>query len=198
MWRNWCLGDLYSDVLAHACDHALLEIVDTFGLTQHVKSSTCPASGRTLDPVFSTNNHLIQACHVIPSISNHDTVLFEVDVAVKSAPKPPRRVYQFLKGDYEGLRDLHLSSCCDCNLASSPKDRTVDENWSIISDFIKETINKFIPSKMTKSKCRLPWISPTIKKLMNKHDCAHKKAKRSGKAQHLNVYRLQTYTQQHN
>ena len=47
----------------------------------------------------------------------------------------------------------------------------------------------FIPSKMTKSKRHLPWISPAIKRLMNKRDRAYKKAKRSGKAQHLSTYR---------
>ena len=68
-------------------------------------------------------------------------------------------------------------------LVSSPEDRFT------IADAIKEAINKFIPSKMTKSKCHLPWISPAIKRLMNKRDRTYKKAKRTGKAQHLGAYR---------
>ena len=120
--------------------------------------------------------------------ATNDAILFEVDVSPKFAPKPPTRVYQFHKGDYEGLR-AHLSSFRDRYLASSPEGRPVEENWSIISASIKESINKFIPSKMTKSKRHLPWISPAIKRLMNKRDRAYKKTKRSGKAQHLSTYR---------
>ena len=62
---DWCSGHLYSDTPVHACDYALLEIADKFGLIQHVKSPTRPDSGRTLDLVFSTTNNLIQAYLVI-------------------------------------------------------------------------------------------------------------------------------------
>ena len=86
----WSSGDLP----AHACDHALLEITDKFGFTQHVKSPTRKVSGRTLDLVFSTISNLIQACHFVPGINDHDAILFEVDVAPKFAPKPSRRVFQ--------------------------------------------------------------------------------------------------------
>ena len=42
---------------------------------------------------------------------------------------------------------------------------------------------------MTKKKRHLPWVRPTIKRLMNKRDRLHKKAKRSGKVQHKGAYR---------
>ena len=165
-----------------------MEIAVKFGLIHHLKSLTRPAAGRTLDLVLSTTSNLIQGCHVIPGISDHDAILFEVDVAPKFAPKPPRRVYQFHKGEYEGLR-AHLSSFCDQSLASGPKERSVEDNWSIIADSIQEVINKFIPSKMTKTKRHLPWVSPDIKRLMNNRGRLHKKAKRTGKARQIGAYR---------
>lgn len=42
---------------------------------------------------------------------------------------------------------------------------------------------------MTKTKRHLPWVSPAIKRLINKRDCLHKKAKRTGKARHIGAYR---------
>ena len=74
---DWSSGDLP----AHACDHALLEVTDKFGFTQPVKSPTREVSGRTLDLGLSTISSLIQACHFVPGISDHDAILFEVDLA---------------------------------------------------------------------------------------------------------------------
>lgn len=56
---DWYTGDLYSNIPAHACDYAQLEIANKFGLIQHIKSPTGPASGRTLDLVSSTTSNLI-------------------------------------------------------------------------------------------------------------------------------------------
>ena len=84
---DWYSADPFSEIPAHACDHALLEIADKFGITQHVMSPTRPASGRTLDLVFSTVGSLIQVCHFIPGISDHDAILFEVDARPKICAK---------------------------------------------------------------------------------------------------------------
>ena len=67
------------------------------------------------------------------------------------------------------------------------------ENWSYISQKILEATKKatdnFIPHKMSKGKRHLPWVSTSVKRLMNKRDRAYKKATRSGKAVHLTKYK---------
>lgn len=171
---DWSFGDLYREIPAHACDHFLLETTDKFGFTQHVKSPTRKVSGITPDLAFSTISSLIQACHFVPGISDHDAILFEVDVAPKSAPKPPWRVYQFHKRNFEGFR-ARTSSFSDWCLHSHPVYRSVEQNLSNISASIKEAITKFIPSKMTKQKRHLSWTGPAIKRLINKRDRAYKK-----------------------
>ena len=54
---------------------------------------------------------------------------------------------------------------------------------------IQEAIDKFIPQKMSKTKRHLPWVSRSVKRLMNKRDRAYKKAKRTGKPEHLRIYK---------
>ena len=66
---------------------------------QHVHSPTRPSSGHRLHLVFASHPTVIQACHVVPSISDHDTVLFEV----KCPPKPPPKILQYHKADFDGL-----------------------------------------------------------------------------------------------
>ena len=68
-----------------------------------------------------------------------------------------------------------MSLFSDWCLHSHPEDRSVEQNLSNISASIKEAINKFIPSKMTKQKRHLSWTGPAIKRLINKRDRAYKK-----------------------
>ena len=102
----------------NACEQALLEVSDKYGLSQHVHSPTRPSSGRLLDLVFAAHPTVIQACHVVPGISDHDAVLFEVNVSPTCPPKP---------------RKIHLSSFATTYLDSDPVNRSVDENWNIIA-----------------------------------------------------------------
>ena len=158
---DWSSNDLHSDVASFACDVAILEVAERYGLNQHVNSPTRPASRRTLDLVFSTNRNFIQACHVVPSISDHDAILFEIDVSPKFTAKPPRKVLQHHKGDYDGIHS-NMASFADSYLTSS-ENRTIDENWTLISDAIKSAVDRFIPSKTAKGKRHLLWISLVYK-----------------------------------
>ena len=74
-------------------------------------------------------------------------------------------------------------------LKSDHVNRSVDDNWNIIEESIKEAIDNYIPQKMSKTKCHLPWVSPAIKRLMNKHDPAYKSAKCTGKPEHRKAYK---------
>ena len=183
--------------IAQACDQALLDFSDKYGLIQHVSVPTRPASGRTLDLVFSSNPGIIKACHVTCGISDHDAILFEVDISPKFTPKPPRKMYQFHKGDFVGLKSS-LSTLAPDYLSTQPESKTVDENWSYISQKILEATDNFIPHKMSKGKRHLPWVSTSVKRLMNKRDRAYKKAQHSGKAVHFTKYKqLRNITTKH-
>ena len=74
-------------------------------------------------------------------------------------------------------------------LASDPGENSVEENWHKISKTIHEAMDKYIPHKQSKAKRHLPWVSPPVKRLMNKRDRAHKKAKRTGKPKDLIAYK---------
>ena len=42
---------------------------------------------------------------------------------------------------------------------------------------------------MSKTKCHLPWVSPAIKRLMNKRDRAYNRAKHNGKPEQWKAYK---------
>lgn len=108
--------------IAQAYDKALLDLSDKYGLTQHVhvSSQTRVASGRTLNLVLSSNPSIIQGCHVTCGISDHDATLFEIDISPKFTPKPPRKIYQFHKGDFVDLKASLTTLSSDC-LSAHPE-----------------------------------------------------------------------------
>ena len=135
--------------IAQACDQDLLDLSDKYGLIQQVYVPTRPSSGRTLDLVFSSNPGIIKAGHVTGGISDHDATLFEVDVSPKFTPRPfppppPRKIRQFHKGDFAGLK-RSLSTFASDYLSTYPESNTVDENRSYISQKILEASDNFIP-----------------------------------------------------
>lgn len=169
-------------------ENNLLNTASKYGFSQHVNSPTRPASGLVLDLVLSSNPNLISSCHVVPGISGHDAVLFEVDQNPKYLPKPPRKIYQFHKGDHDTLR-RDMNQCSNTYLSSSPNLRSVDENWEYFSKSLNEKVNKNIPHKMSKTKRHLPWISMNVKRRMRSRDRAYKKATRTGSQHHWAAYR---------
>ena len=116
----------------------------------------------------------------IPGISDHDAILFEVDLSPKYIPKPARKMYQFHKADYDGLRS-QMSFFSNQYLASDLGENSVKANWHKITKTIHEAMDKYTLHRLSKAKRHLPWVSPPVKRLMNKRDRAHKKTRRTGK-----------------
>ena len=82
-----------------------------------------------------------------------------------------------------------LDSFVTTYLESDHVNRSVDDNRNIIAEGIKEAIDNYIPHKMSKAKRHLPWVSPAIKRLMNRRDRAYKRARRTGKPEHRKAYK---------
>ncbi|XP_048579020.1 uncharacterized protein LOC125560735 [Nematostella vectensis] len=184
---EWSSGEAVLTPPVHSWDLALIALAEKYGLSQHVKSPTRYDS--FLDLAFSSKPGLVNACHVTSGLSDHSAVLFEVDLAPKYIPKPPRKIYLYHKADIAALKE-HIASF-HRDYAASHMERSVEENWNAISTCISDAMERFIPSKTSKTKRLLPWIGAPIKKLMRKRDRAFKKSKRTGKEKdHVNYKRL--------
>ena len=58
--------------------------------------------------------------------------------------------------------------------------RSVQENFDLITSFIQEAADKHIPSKISRSACSVPWITPGIRRMIRKRNKTHAKAKKTG------------------
>ena len=79
----------------------------------------------------------------------------------------------------DGLRD-HMVQFKDDFLSSYHKNTSVNEMWVIFKTQLSAAVDKFIPSKMTKTKYSLPWIDASIRKLLKRKGRLHLRARKSG------------------
>ncbi len=144
--------------------------------------STRPKSNNILDLIVSSNEGLVTNVHTSPGISDHLIVNFELDVLPKSRVCKPRMIWKYDKADPSEVKQS-IKRATDAYFSSPPEQRSLDENWSYFNKTVLETMNSFVPHKLSKGKISHPRISPNIVCQMRKWDKLYKRAKVSKKQQ---------------
>ena len=168
----------------------LLRITEDFSLTQHVKCLTCPSSGKTLDLLFSSYPHVISDVHTVPGMSDHLAILFHINVKATRLFKPPHKVFDYKRADFEGLRKS-MSVYTEHFFASAPQNFTVEDNWSRFKVTLTKAMAYYIPQRRSSMRYKLPWITSEIKRQMRKKDRLHKKALRYQNQDHWVEFKKQ-------
>ena len=98
--------------------------------------------------------------------------------------KPKRKVYRYLKGDYESMRKDTLKFAKEryFKLKGHSDTRSVQENFNLITSFIQDSADKHIPSKISRSVSSVIWLTPEIRRKIRKRNETHAKAKKTGSA----------------
>ena len=78
----------------------------------------------------------------------------------------------------DGLRD-HLARYRDSFLSSDHSHMSVNDMWVSFKSEVLAAIERFIPSKMTKTKYSSPWIDSSIKRLIKRCDRLYFRARKS-------------------
>ena len=125
---------------------------------------------------------------VHPGISDHNIVAFSISGNPRTCRIPPRKIYQFHKADLQKLRKAVAKFSMDF-LSSSPELKSVDENWTCITSLINKCKDEFIPSKMSRARRNLPWITISLKRQMRKRDRLFKRARSQPSASNWKAYR---------
>ncbi|XP_048586113.1 uncharacterized protein LOC125568277 [Nematostella vectensis] len=167
-----------------------LQTIDDFSLSQHVKTTTRPSSGKTLDLLLTTYPNVIVNTSTASGLSDHLAVIFEVNLKPSRSLKPPHKVYQYKKANFPDLCKF-MSDSSTTFFSTNPEKRTVEENWVLFKTSLSTGISQFIPQKSSRPKYKLPWINTNIKREMRKKDRMHKKAIKSKNQQHWEAFKRQ-------
>ena len=110
--------------------------------------------------------------------ADHDIVYVEYDIKAKRIQQAPRKIYLYKRADMDGLRD-HLARYRDSFLSSDHSHMSVNDMWVSFKSEVLAAIERFIPSKMTKTKYSSPWIDSSIKRLIKRRDRLYFRARKS-------------------
>ena len=119
---------------------------------------------------------------VFPGISDHDMVLFSVEISCRKKKNVKRKVYIKRKTSYSRIKKK-LNESADSFMANS-KELSVDEMWDTFERSIRSTMDACIPHKMTSSRYNLPWFKRSLRRQSRAKQRLYNKAKRSRNQQH--------------
>ena len=156
------------EVIRIAADHTLSQM------------NHSPTRGENnLDLIFTSHPALVKNTKVTPGISDHDIVVMDIDLKAQTRKTKPRKVYLYKRGNLDGLKDNLTQSVTDF-MTKNPQDHSVEDNWSLFKDMIISAMDRFIPSRQTKTRHSLPWITPKIKRGIRRRQRLYNKAKKGG------------------
>ena len=139
-----------------------------------------------LDLFCCNKPSLVKACISIPGISDHSIVLADCDLKVTINKKPPRKVYQWSKADWQLIKEQTVIFAKQ--FLALTLTRTVKENYTVFIEYMEGILANNIPSKLLYSRHNLPWMNRNFKRLIKKKGRRFKKAKKSGMDEHRARY----------
>ena len=168
-WKNNILEDCNQPTL----HYHFQEFLDDQGLTQLVEEPT--RLDNTLDLLITSNPTLITKNTVVPGVSDHDCPVIEVQLKPLRHRQRPRNIMQYNNADWDKFRD-HMGKAAD-EITGNAENMTVNELWNSFTTKLEQGIKEFIPTKLSKAKDTLPWVTRKIQHLIKRRDKISKKIK---------------------
>ncbi|XP_028417866.1 uncharacterized protein LOC114542544 [Dendronephthya gigantea] len=140
--------------------------------------------------------------------SDHKLLFFDFCLHTKATCLDSRKVFNYRLADWEGLfeklsqiditsnvvltGDSGASDGDARNHASAYNVTTenIDEIWRCWNELFLKAVTQYIPTKTIRRRNTPPWFDSELKHLINKKETARRKAKITGKTQHVEKYRL--------
>ena len=151
--------------------HDFLSMVYDNGLEQLVKEPTMEEN--TLD-LFLTNCPQLE---VVLGISDHSIPYCEISTSARRKKQTQRQIPLYNKTDSDSLRTVAIERSADLQRMDGVA--TTEELWTTFRDSLLAVV-KFIPHKTARPKPCQPWVTPSIRKLINRRDRTYRKMKKTG------------------
>ena len=147
-----------------------MDILNDHGLEQLVNFPT--QEENTLYFISTSLHGQFQKVHSPDKLGDHDMVAGTLKLFIPPRKKPWRKFHLYQKGDFDSMR---RDSSKDKYFNGS---RSVQENFNLITSFIQEAVDKYIPSKTSRPVACIPWITSEIRWNIRKKNKTHAKAKK--------------------
>ena len=156
----------------------LLDFLLNNSLSQLISQTTRPTSNNILDLLITSSPNLIENKQAVPGISDHLAIIFDVNLKPHIPRKSSRKVYQFHKADKISLKKK-AKAVLDKFIKYDPTKNYINTNWCTIKSILNNLLMIMSPTKATKSRHNLNWITNEIKCSMRKRDRFFLRARKS-------------------
>ena len=151
---------------------SFLTFVHINNLTQHVFLPTrYGLSDNILDLVFSRDPNLIENVNVIPGLSDHEIVSFDIKINSSNVKLEKKTVYNFNNENINELREAIRTSNFSELVENGANINEAWEKWKYHLTLLMDTI---IPKKHVKLNLKHPWLNNHLKKMYKKQKSLHK------------------------
>ena len=170
--QNKIIGHQYSSSI----NQLFLDLINDLGLSQTVLN---PTRGENILDLFFTNNlNLINKSTVIAGVSDHEAVLIDSKLSIKTKKPNSRKILLWnqvdinkIKQDAKNFNNLFKQS------HSHSKIININEMGSCIQNNLDLIVDDNVPSKFSSTKIFPPWINTQTKRLIKNKNKWFQKAK---------------------
>ena len=142
---DWETGLVADDSPNRLLKEKFIEVISEAGLQQMQRE---PTRGQNLLDLFCCNKPLlVKACISILGISDHSIVLVDCDLKATINKKPPRKVYQWSKADWQLIKEQTVIYAKQ--FLALALTRTVKENYTVFIEYMEGILAINIPSKLS-------------------------------------------------
>ena len=133
-------------------------------------------SDNILDRILTSNPSIIVNIHTTPGMSDHEAMTFNINLNPLRNTKPPHKIFQYKSANWDKLKDA-INQLTTTYFHINTNSRYINENLNNLTSLV----DRNIPSRNTRAKAHLPWITREIIRMQRKRNKSHKKAKQTGR-----------------
>ena len=115
--------------------------------------------------------------------------MYNFHVRIEKSLNRPRKIYHYHRADVDGLKAFIARALTDFTARLSTMN--VSEQWDYFKEKLSQGLEKYIPSKIAKSKVSHPWVNRKIRRDIRKRERLYKKANKSGSQIDLQAFKSQ-------
>ena len=190
---NWLEEEILDGPGKSKCD-LFVNLINEYGLSQHNKDINHPASNNILDLILTNNASSVSHVYCTPGMSDHNAVICVLNILSQYKRQPKRTVFMYNKANWDKIRTetKHLS---ELYFKRNPDIYTVEDNGLFIQTSIENLIQTLVPSRLSKSKFHLPWITKHVRRQMKSRYKLYVKAIKSKSPQDWKRCQIQGETE---
>lgn len=124
--------------------------------------------------VFTYNENIINNVKILPAISDHDIVHFQVNLKCQKRRQIKRKVFLRKRANNEQINQKlqDFANYFECSL----KHETLDTKWDAFQQGLHNIMDSCIPHKYTSSRHNLPWFNHILRRQIRAKQKLYNKA----------------------